>query len=100
MPFNFDIDKYLNRIIPRSRLDVLPYPLARFLGYRRYPDEDVKTADVTVWTWALLLSFAGVAVVELVFMHIGGILEDRGVPMIVGSMVRASGYGLEKTMLT
>lgn len=89
MPFNFDIDRYLNRIVPRPRLYALPYPVARFLGYRRSPDSR-KIKDATAWGWAFLGAFVGVIAVEQTFLHIGGRLGELGVPMIVGSFVSGS----------
>lgn len=45
-----------------------------------------KDSDLVVWIWAFLGAFAGVAVVEVVFMN-WRFMAKEGVPIIVGSYV-------------
>jgi hypothetical protein len=48
---HFDIDKYLNRVIPRSPLYRLPGWFSRFLGYRQKPAPDVGNILVAIWSF-------------------------------------------------
>ncbi|KAH2074096.1 hypothetical protein KXW21_005574 [Aspergillus fumigatus] len=41
---DFDLDRYINRYLPPSQLYRLPWPIARFLGYRRVPQPEGATA--------------------------------------------------------
>lgn len=63
--WNFDIDCYLNRVIPPSPLHRLPTPLSRFLGYRREPRQDVGNVCGAIWSFVGAVS--GLAVVAAVF---------------------------------
>lgn len=85
--YNFDIDHYLNPFLisgPRV-LRRLPSPVNRFLGHR----DELKTekdSDLVIWLLAFLGAFAGVAVVEAVFMN-WPMMVELGCPIIVGSYV-------------
>lgn len=86
--YNFDVDHYINPFIPSGPriLRRLPGPVHRFLGHRDKMETE-KDSDLVVWLWAFLGAFAGVAVVENVFMHWKFMME-KGAPIIVGSYVR------------
>ena len=81
---NFDIDNYLNVILPPPWPQFLPRPISHFLGYRR--EAPKKQPDVIIWLWTWIGAFSGVAVIEAVFQR-NSWFSDRGVPMIVGSFV-------------
>lgn len=81
--FNFNIDYYVNRIVPRSRLHLLPKSISWFLGHRAEPQE--KIGNILIWFWAFLGAFAGILVVEAVFQS--DLLAAHGTPVIVASFV-------------
>ncbi|KAF1935804.1 hypothetical protein EJ02DRAFT_506874 [Clathrospora elynae] len=63
--WDFDIDRYLNRVIPPSPLHKLPVPVSRLLGYRKEKKQDV--GNVLGAMWSLVGAFCGLAVVAAVF---------------------------------
>jgi hypothetical protein len=81
---NFDIDKYLNYLLPQPWLSHIPQPISHFLGYRK--DAPRKRCDLIIYIWTWIGAFSGVAVIEAVFQR-NPYFSDRGVPMIVGSFV-------------
>jgi hypothetical protein len=81
---DFDIDVYLNPLIPRPRLDLLPTPISWFLGYRVEPPQPIRS--VLVWFWAFIGAFVGILVVEAVYMIPA--LKSEGTPIIISSLVR------------
>ena len=81
---DFDIDRYINRIIPRNRLHLLPKPISWFLGYRN--SSPPRIGNVFVWWWAFIGAFAGTLVVEAVF-HTEA-LRAEGTPIVIASLVR------------
>ncbi|KAG0127341.1 HPP family-domain-containing protein [Tuber indicum] len=81
--WNFDIDAYISPFIPSPRIiRRLPTCISRFLGHRN--GARGGELDIVVWTWAFVGAFAGVAIVETVFINWSYFVE-RGCPMIVGS---------------
>lgn len=81
--FNFDIDYYVNRIVPRSRLHLLPKSISWFLGYREGPQRQI--GNVLIWFWAFLGAFVGILVVEAVFQS--DLVAAHGTPVIIASFV-------------
>lgn len=81
---NFDIDKYLKRLLPPSWLHYLPLPISHWFGYRR--DTPRKRPDLIIYLWTWIGAFCGVSVIEAVFQR-NPYFSDRGVPIIVGSFV-------------
>ena len=81
---NFDIDNYLNRLLPQPWVHYLPRPISHFLGYRK--DTPKKQPDVIIWLWTWIGAFCGVSVIEAVFQR-NAYFSDRGAPIIVGSFV-------------
>ena len=79
----FDIDHYLNRFIPSSRLHILPTPISWFLGYRREPGS--RSDTLAAWFWAFIGAFCGIAIVEAVFHT--AYFEARGAPLVIASFV-------------
>jgi hypothetical protein len=83
--WHFNIDKYLNPIVPPSPLPKLPYPLAHFLGHRTGPPRQL--GNLIVVSWAFLGVLCGISLVEVVNAQIG-FFKDIGAPPIIGSFVR------------
>jgi hypothetical protein len=83
VPFDFDIDRYLNRVIPRSRLYLLPKPISWWLGHRE--KQRPRIGSVLVWWWACVGAFAGILTVEAVYMSAG--IKSDGAPIVIGSLV-------------
>lgn len=81
--YNFDVDRYIIRIVPRSRLYLLPKPVSWFLGHRETPRKPI--GNVVTWFWAFIGAFIGILVVEAVFMT--ETLKTEGAPVIVASLV-------------
>lgn len=81
---DIDIDKYLNRFIPRSRIHRLPTPISRFLGYRAHPRKEL--GNVIIAAWSFIGAFCGVAIIEGVFMSQS--IHAHGAPLIIGGFVR------------
>ncbi|KAI9710817.1 MAG: hypothetical protein M1812_007365 [Candelaria pacifica] len=84
---NFDIDKYLNRFIPRPRLYLLPRPVSWFLGYRDKPRKEI--GNVLVWGWSFLGAFCGVALIEGVVKS-SSLLQSYHPPLVLGSFGAAA----------
>ncbi|KAI9788118.1 MAG: hypothetical protein M1835_002459 [Candelina submexicana] len=84
---NFDIDKYLNRFVPRPRLHLLPKPVSWFLGYRDKPRREI--GNVLVWGWSFVGAFCGVALIEGVVKSSPSI-QSYAPPIILGSFGAAA----------
>ena len=82
--FDFDIDRYLNRFIPRNGVHVLPRCLSHFLGYRVRPYRE--PGNILIAWWSFAGAFVGIAVVEWMFKV--PLIASHGVPTIVASSVR------------
>lgn len=82
---DFDIDKYLNRFVPQSRLHRLPQPLSWFLGHRKTPQG--KPGNVLIWIWAFIGAFTGIILIEGVVKS-SPLLQSHGNVLIIGSFVR------------
>lgn len=82
--FNFDLDRYLNRIVPRSKLHYLPGKVSWILGYRRDPAPQI--GNVLVWWWAFIGAFCGILIIEAVF-HTKK-LQAEGAPIVIASLVK------------
>lgn len=68
--YNFDIDKYLNPIVPAPRWHLIPYPIAHFLGHRTHLRK-TKLGNVTMACWAWIGVFVAILLTEL---------ATRGIP--------------------
>ncbi|KAK6586596.1 hypothetical protein PZA11_001653 [Diplocarpon coronariae] len=84
--FNFDIDRYINPFVPRSRLYLLPKPISWFLGHRG--KAPAPLCDVTAWFWAFVGAFAGILAIEAVFRTER--LRSDGAPIVVASLGAAA----------
>lgn len=85
---DFNIDRYINRIIPRNRLYLLPKPISWILGYR--DSTPPLIGNVVVWWWAFIGAFAGILIVEAVFRTEQ--LRSEGTPIIIASLVYSHPY--------
>ena len=83
--WNFDIDQHLNRIIPAPPWRHIPYPVARFFGYRTSKPRDI--GNLRPIFWAFVGVFCSLCVIEVVSLHVPT-FKHRKVPLIVGSFVR------------
>jgi len=86
VPFDFDIDHYLNPFIPYNRLYLLPKPISWFLGYRENNREAIGSL-ITIW-WSFIGAFAGILVVEAIYMTHG--LQSDGAPIVIASLGAAA----------
>ncbi|OAA65885.1 HPP family protein [Niveomyces insectorum RCEF 264] len=86
--WEFDIDQYLNPLIPPSAVPWLPAPLAHFCGYRR-PPSPRPIGNLIIILWAFLGVFCGVSLVLVVTAHIPAFCLD-GAPVVIGSFGAAA----------
>ncbi|OAA52786.1 HPP family protein [Beauveria brongniartii RCEF 3172] len=80
--WNFDIDRYLNPIIPSPPWRYMPYPVAHFLGHRR--TKPANTGNLMPTFWAFIGIFCAIIIVQVTSTHIPA-FESHHVPAIVGS---------------
>lgn len=85
---NFDIDIYLNRLVPRSRLHLLPRPLSWFLGHRA-PGESEHPGNLLVWFWSFAGAFCGIALIEAVSLS-EAVRNGYDIPLVLGSFGAAA----------
>ncbi|KAI1172188.1 HPP family-domain-containing protein [Nemania sp. FL0916] len=62
--WSFNIDNYLNHIIPPPPWQVIPYPIAYFLGYRKRPPEK-KYGSLLLTVRALLGAFTSLVLIQV-----------------------------------
>lgn len=80
---DFDIDRYVNPFVPRNRLDRLPTPVSRFLGYRK--DTFREPPAVLQWFSAFVGAFVGILIIGAIFSFAPGV-ADKNPPVIVASL--------------
>lgn len=83
--WHFDIDRYLNPIIPAPRWHLVPRPIAHFLGHRPEPPKPMGNILISLWT--LVSVFCGVSIVTAVTMNVPAFM-DHGAPNVIASFVR------------
>ena len=81
---HFDIDKYLNRIVPPSPLHRLPTPLSWWLGHRKTTRPEV--GNLIIALWAFIGTFSGLTLVSGVFLT-STALSSYNPPLIIASFV-------------
>ncbi|KAI1822975.1 HPP family-domain-containing protein [Xylaria intraflava] len=84
---NFDIDDYLNRIIPSPPWSSIPYPVSYLLGHRQQPYEG-KLGNLLLTARALLGVFISLILIQLISHQIPWVATDGLV--IVGSFGAAA----------
>lgn len=82
--FDFDIDRYLNRFVPRNRVRILPRFISHFLGFRVEPYQE--PGNVLIAWWSFIGAFVGISIVAWIFRV--PMIASHGVPTIVASSVR------------
>lgn len=87
--WSFDIDRYLNPLVPSPPWNHVPYPIARFLGYRTEEDKPKHKGNLAPIFWAFIGVWCGVALIEVVDMHVPS-FQLRSAPLIVGSFGAAA----------
>ncbi|TKA82409.1 hypothetical protein B0A49_00007 [Cryomyces minteri] len=80
---NFDIDNYLNRIVPASRLNRLPKPISHFLGYRVKPP--TEPGHVLIWFWSFFGAFVGILTIAGSFKA-SRLIQSHHPPVIFASL--------------
>ena len=83
--WNFDLDRYINRVVPASQLPKLPTLAARFLGYRKEAQQQ-DVGNVLGAFWSLVGAFCGLAVVAAVFNNTESI-QWHHPPALIASFV-------------
>jgi hypothetical protein len=81
--FNFDIDRYLNPLIPHSRLSALPRPISHFLGYRKNPQKEPPVA--LQWVLMFIATVGGLCLVGGLFNTAYGITKWHP-PVMIASL--------------
>ena len=82
--WNFDIDQFLNYVVIPAPWQHLPYPIARFFGYRR--EKPPSTGNLMPIFWAFVGIWCAIAILEQVTLHVAS-FQDVKAPGIVGSFV-------------
>ena len=82
--WNFDVDRYLNHIVPPPPWRHLPYPVAWFFGYRKGKPNDI--GNLRPIFWAFIGIFCAILIIEVVSLHVPS-FQDHNAPLIVGSFV-------------
>ncbi|KAK0289467.1 hypothetical protein LTR35_002664 [Friedmanniomyces endolithicus] len=79
---NFDLDRYLNPYIPRSRVHAFPQPFRHFLGYRSKPH--IEPPAVLKWPLTFISTLAGLCLVAGVFDY-GSAIAALHPPVLIAS---------------
>ncbi|KAH8801759.1 HPP family-domain-containing protein [Xylogone sp. PMI_703] len=86
IPFDFDVDSYINPFIPASFVHLLPRPFSWLLGHHEKHRHPIPSP--LVWFWSFIGAFTGMLIVEAVFHT--DTLKAKGTPIIIGSMGAAA----------
>ncbi|TGJ78659.1 hypothetical protein E0Z10_g10101 [Xylaria hypoxylon] len=84
---NFDIDKYVDRIIPAPPWQAVPYPLSYCLGYRKHPSEK-NLGNILLAVRALLGVFVSILLIQFLSHQIPWVAADG--PRVVASFGAAA----------
>lgn len=83
---SFDIDKYLNRVVPDPRYERWPKAISWIFGYRAPGSTHPRPIhDWNLWLWILVTTFTGMVVVQLPY-RFGPEFIDRMVPVVMPSI--------------
>lgn len=83
--WDFDIDKFINPVLPPPPWRHLPYPVARWFGYRK--DKPAPVGNLVAAFWAFLGVFCAITIIEVVSTRIPSFIINHS-PLIIGSLVR------------
>jgi hypothetical protein len=84
LAWNFDIDNWLNPLVPSPPWQRLPYPISRSLGYRKQPLKPIGNLIITAWAFVGI--FLGIIVIEVVTKHVP-VFQQHQAPIIIASFV-------------
>jgi len=84
---HFDIDVYLNPILPSSPLRSMNSLLSRFLGYRKEPTQEYGNIIIALWT--LLSTYVALLLVALIF-KLSPWIQSLHPPVLIGSLGAAA----------
>jgi len=84
---HFDVDVYLNPVIPPNPSKYFPRPVSHFLGYRNKAVHE--PGNVFIAFWALISTYVGLLLVGLAFRQIPWI-ETLHPPVLIGSLGAAA----------
>ncbi|KAI9158157.1 HPP family protein [Paramyrothecium foliicola] len=82
--WSFDIDRYLNRIVPPPPWNHVPRPVAHFLGHRK--EKPREFGNLRPIFWAFIGIFCALSVIQVASKHVPA-FQDRNAPLIIGSFV-------------
>ncbi|KAL6816283.1 HPP domain-containing protein [Trichoderma camerunense] len=85
--WNFNIDRFLNPLIPPPPWNHIPYPIAYWFGFRKTKPQG--TGNLMPIFWAFLGVFGAIAMIEAVGKHVAS-FPPHHVPLIVGSFGAAA----------
>ncbi|KAM0330789.1 hypothetical protein ACHAQA_003743 [Verticillium albo-atrum] len=85
--WDFDIDRFINPLVPHPPWRHLPAPVSRFFGYRK--DKPENTGNFVLIFWAFIGIFCGISIIELVSKNVPS-FHHHGAPIIVGSFGAAA----------
>ena len=80
---NFDIDHFLNPYVPRNRLDLVPRPIAHFLGYRTHTPKE--PSHLVSWILTFFATVAGLCLVGGVYNYAPAVAKYNP-PALVASL--------------
>jgi hypothetical protein len=81
---HFDIDDYLNRICFPSQVHKFPTPIARFLGWRKYPEKQI--GNILIAFYAFIGAFLGLILVGATFRY-SPLIQEYHTPVLFASLV-------------
>src|ERR1700759_4083835 len=82
--FHFDVDVYLNPILPPNPSGRLPRVLSHFLGHRSHAIREIGSIAISIW--AIVSTFVGLFAVSLIFKF-GPWIQSLDPPVLIGSLV-------------
>lgn len=84
--WSFDIDQWLNPLVPAPPWRWMPYPVSYVLGHRNKPQRPIGNLIITAWAFVGI--FAGLVVIEVVSKQVA-VFHDHKAPIIIASFVCA-----------
>jgi hypothetical protein len=94
--WHFDIDKYLNRVIPAPRWRLVPYPIAHLLGHRE-SERVRRIGNIALTFWAFVGVFVAIIFIELAMKSLT-VVEESGL-LIVASFVSSEHLLIDEIVL-
>lgn len=80
---DFDMDNHINPWLPHNRVDRLPAPISRILGYRKGTYKEPPA--LVQWFSAFVGAFIGILLVGVIFKYAPGV-TNHNPPVIVASL--------------